>query len=131
MPDPSGPDPPGAHRPPAGRMTRDGRPGPSPAPRAVAGRTVAGGLCSGDGGPSPEGPRGGCEAWRRRAATLARVSGIFGSHPILGNVARQDSAEREIIPLYCPLAALNFFGSWDQIGEACPQSYSKGLFTRS
>jgi hypothetical protein len=32
---------------------------------------------------------GGRKAWRRRAATLARVSGIFGSHRILGNVARQ------------------------------------------
>jgi hypothetical protein len=32
---------------------------------------------------------GGRKAWRRRAATLARVSGIFGSHLILGNVARQ------------------------------------------
>ena len=58
---------------------------------------------------------------------MARVSGIFGSHPILGNVARQDSAEREIIPLYCPLAALNFFGSWDQIGESLPTKLLKRL----
>ena len=49
-------------------------------------------------GPSSGGAAGGRKAWRRRAATLARVSGIFGPHPILGNVARQDSAEREIIP---------------------------------
>ena len=49
-------------------------------------------------GPSSGGAAGGRKAWRRRAVTLARVSGIFGSHPILGNVARQDSAEREIIP---------------------------------
>ena len=42
--------------------------------------------------PISGGAAGGCEAWRRRAATAARVSGLFGSHPILGNVARQDSA---------------------------------------
>jgi len=37
----------GTGRHPAGRMTRAGRPGTSPAPRAVAGRPVAGGLSSG------------------------------------------------------------------------------------
>src|SRR6202171_6789580 len=48
MPDPSGPGwALGADRPPAGRMTRAGRSGTLPALRAVAGRTVAGGLCSG------------------------------------------------------------------------------------
>ena len=48
MPDPFGPGwALGANRPPAGRMTRDGRSGTLPALRAVAGRTAAGGLSSG------------------------------------------------------------------------------------
>ena len=48
MPDPFGPGwALGADRPPAGRMTRAGRSGPSPAPGAVAGRPAAGGLSSG------------------------------------------------------------------------------------
>ena len=37
----------GAGRPPAGRPPRAGRPRPSPAPGAFAGRTAAGGLCPG------------------------------------------------------------------------------------
>ena len=40
-------------------------------------------------GPSSGGAAGGRKAWRRRAATLAHVNGIFGSHRILGNVVRQ------------------------------------------
>ena len=48
MPDPSGPGwALGANRPPAGRMTRAGRSGTSPARGTFAGRTVAGGLSSG------------------------------------------------------------------------------------
>ena len=189
MPDPSGPGwALGANRPPAGRMTRAGRSGTSPAPGAVAGRPAAGGLSSGtvalgghevrqpkalDGpwtqpglvatgmpesaraGWSLSGPGvhlagaraedlgGGLRArisplgidrpiagrmtlpadrrpasqpgvgrerratfagpvvhlggtlaipdrvWRRSPMSCARVSGLFGSHPILGNVARQ------------------------------------------
>ena len=47
-PDPSGPGGAlGANRPPAGRMTRAGRPRASMTPIGVAGRTVAGGLSSG------------------------------------------------------------------------------------
>jgi hypothetical protein len=48
MPDSSGPGwALGVNRPPAGRMTRAGRPGTLPAPGAFAGRPAAGGLSSG------------------------------------------------------------------------------------
>ena len=75
MPDLSGPGwALGAGRPPAGRMTRAGRLGPSPSLGAVAGRTVAGGLSSGTvahlgmdlGGPGV--------AWHEAPAPCARVS---------------------------------------------------------
>ena len=57
--DPSGPGwALGAHRPPAGRMTRAGRLRASPASGAVAGRTAAGGLSSGTGAHLGRGPSG-------------------------------------------------------------------------
>jgi len=80
MPDPFGPGwALGANRPPAGRMTRAGRWGPSPAPGAVAGRPVAGGLSSGTvahgghGCPTTTGPGRAVDAARPGRDPHARV----------------------------------------------------------
>jgi hypothetical protein len=93
MPDPSGPGwALGANRPPAGRMTRAGRLGPSPASRAVAGRTVAGGLSSGtvalgghDVRPStgPRTGRGRSQAWSRSACPSLRGRAVRLQDPVV------------------------------------------------
>ena len=78
MPDSSGPGwALGANRPPAGCMTRAAADrGPSPAREAFAGRTVAGGLCSGTGAHLGIGLGGPAGAWHRATAQCARVSGL-------------------------------------------------------
>jgi hypothetical protein len=80
MPDSSGPGwALGAGRPPAGRMTRAGRLRASPAPGAFAGRTAAGGLCSGtvalggQGCPTTKGPGRAVDAARPGRDPHARV----------------------------------------------------------
>ena len=82
MADPSGPGwALGADRPPAGRMTRAGRPGTLPAPRAVAGRTAAGGLSSGTVAHLGRGLGGPGRPWPRSLAPCARVSGLGDPTP--------------------------------------------------
>ena len=77
MPDPSGPGwALGAGRPPAGRMTRAGRPRTLPSLGAVAGRPAAGGLSSGTGAHLGMGLGGPGVAWHRRVPTCALVSGV-------------------------------------------------------
>ena len=80
MPDPFGPGwALGANRPPAGRMTRAGRPGTSTARGTFAGRTVAGGLSSGTGAhgghgcPTTKGPGRAVDAARPGRDPHARV----------------------------------------------------------
>ena len=90
MPDLCGPGwPVGANRPPAGRMTRDGRLGSSPAPGAFAGRPAAGGLCPGTVAHLREGRRRFGEVRHYRPTASDRVSGIWGSRQILSDVAHQ------------------------------------------
>ena len=94
-PDPSGPGwALGANRPPAGRMTRDGRSGPLLASGAVAGRTVAGGLSSGTVAHRPEGARRPGRGAARGSGSVCPRQRHFGSRERIDGLTSRGRAGR-------------------------------------